>query len=313
MKKLIAVVFCSLFALPILAQHDPQFSLNQFNMPAVNPAVSGLENGVSASALIREQWIGIEGRPSTRVFNINTLLPWDVQDLGVGFTIIQDEIGFSKNISLELAATPHFNIGGGILSVGLGFGFNNQAFNNVEWNTAGNNLASNDPLIPKDESVLAFDLSGGVHFKAQNFYLGLAARHINGPTLEYNDNSSSFLKQNLYFNGGYFITMPNPLFQVIPSIFIKSDITANQIDFNAVIEYNKQFWGGVSYRLSDAYVAMFGVNLINGISIGMAWDFPANSLGTYAAGSVEFFGRYIFDLGLQSGPTRGTSILNRGR
>ncbi len=313
MKKLIAVVFCSLFTLPILAQHDPQFSLNQFNMPAISPAVVGLENGVSASALIREQWIGIEGRPSTRVFNVNSILPWDAQALGAGFTIMQDELGFSKNIGMELALAPHFEVAGGILSVGLGLGFNNQSFNNVEWSTAGGSLPSTDPLIPKDESVLVFDLSAGVHYKAQDFYLGVAARHLNGPTLEYNENSSSFLKQNFYINGGYHYTLPNPLFEITPSVFIKSDLTAHQIDFNAVLEYNKQFWGGVSYRMSDAYVAMFGVNLINGISVGMAWDFPANALGTYAAGSVEFFGRYVFDLGLQSGPTRGTSILNRGR
>lgn len=313
MKKLLTALLCAFYFLPGNAQHDPQFSLNMFNNPAINPAAAGMEDGVSASALIREQWINFNGKPSTQVFNINSTIPWSVQSFGAGLTIMQDQLGFSKNVVVDLAIAPNFELGNGLLGVGLGLGFNNQAFSNVQWLTAGGQIPSDDPLIPKDESVMAFDLSAGLFYKTSDFYAGFSARHLNAPKLQFNDNVSTYLAPTFYFAGGYHWRLPNPLFELTPSVLLKSDATVVQADFTAQLEYDKKFWGGITYRLEDAYVAMFGVNLVNGISVGFAWDFPANDIGTYAAGSVEFFGRYIFDLGLKSGASRHNSVFGRDR
>jgi len=313
MKKIVTALVCVFYFFTGHAQQDPQFSLNMFNNPAINPAAAGMENGVSASALIREQWLSYPGKPSTQVFNINSAIPWSIQNFGAGLTIMQDQLGFSKNTLLDLSIAPQFKVGEGTLGVGIGLGFNNQAFSNVEWITAGGQLPSNDPLIPKDESVMAFDLSAGAFFQHSNFWAGISARHLNSPKLSFNDNYTSFLAPTMYFSGGYHWQLPNPLFELTPSVLLKSDLTVLQADFTATLEYDKRFWGGVTYRLEDAYVAMFGINLVNGISLGFAWDFPASDIGTYAAGSVEFFGRYIFDLGLKSGKTRQGSIFRRDR
>ena len=69
-----------------------------------------------------------------------------------------------------------------------------------------------------------------------------------------------------------------------------------QMDANVILEYNKKMWGGVSYRLEDAYVAMFGMDFEGGYSFGVAWDFPATDLNTYTSGSIEFFLRYCFHI-----------------
>lgn len=313
MKKLVTALLCVFYMMTAQAQQDPQFSLNMFNNPAINPAAAGMENGVSASALIREQWISFPGKPSTQVFNVNSSVPFDAFPFGAGLTIMQDQLGFSKNTLLDLSIAPHFELGIGTLGVGIGLGFNNQAFSNVEWTTSSGQIVSDDPTIPKDESVMAFDLSAGAYLQGDAYWAGISVRHLNSPSLSFSEQSNTFLAPTAYFSGGYHIPLPNPLFELTPSVLIKSDFTVLQADITATLEYDKRLWGGVTYRLEDAYVAMFGINLVNGISIGFAWDFPANDVGTYAAGSVEFFGRYIFDLGLKSGKTGHKSSLNRDR
>jgi type IX secretion system PorP/SprF family membrane protein len=312
MKRLLFIIAITLSLATVYAQHDPQFSLNMFNNAAINPGAAGLEDGVSASALIHEQWLGFPGRPSTRVFNVNSNVPWDVQAFGAGLTIMQDNFGFSKNILLDLAIAPRFNVGDGTIGVGLGIGFNNQALSNAEWLTADPNFnPSQDPLIPQDESTMVLDLSFGAHYQADHLWISLSARHLNSPVVEFSQTAATYLRTTYYGSAGYAITLPNPLFEITPSVFAKSDGVVMQVDFNAILEYDKRIWGGVTYRLEDAYVAMVGMRLLSGFSFGMAWDFPTTDIGTYASGSIEFFGRYVFPLGLKTGTTRKSTILGR--
>lgn len=312
MKRVISIIGLVFLILPVLGQYDPQFSLNNQNHAAINPGAAGSEDGVSASALIREQWLGFEGRPSTRVFNVNSIVPVDFLPFGAGLTIMQDNLGFNKNILLDLAIAPHFAVGNGDLGIGLGLGFNNQTLSNTDWVVADPSInPSSDPLIPNDESAMAFDLSFGAFYQTSNFWASISARHLNDPLVEMNQTAKYNLYKTYYFSTGYHIALPNPLFELTPSIFVKSDGVVSQMDLSAVVEYDKRIWGGVTYRLEDAYVAMIGMKLINGFSFGMAWDFPTHEIGTYASGSIEFFGKYVFPLGLKQGPEGKSSILNR--
>jgi type IX secretion system PorP/SprF family membrane protein len=120
--------------------------------------------------------------------------------------------------------------------------------------------------------------------------------------------TSSPIKRHYYATGGYNIQLPNPYFELTPSIFMKYDGSAMQMDANAILKYNKRIWGGVSYRLEDAYVAMFGMDFEGGVSFGVAWDFPVTDIGTYASGSIEFFLRYCFHISTDQRRGRGKAI-----
>ena len=66
-----------LFALLILvsvcanAQQDAIYSQYMFNPFAINPAYAGSRDAMSGVLLIREQWRGIEGAPSTQTFSFH--------------------------------------------------------------------------------------------------------------------------------------------------------------------------------------------------------------------------------------------------
>ena len=311
MKKILILLTCLLFVSAMYSQQDQQFSLNMFNHASINPGAAGINEGVCATALIREQWMGFEGHPSTKVFNVNTPLAFVGVPIGTGLTILTDDIGFYKNVSLNLAAAYQIDLGNGVLGIGANFGFNNQSLSNTDWFVGdGGSGANSDPLIPNDESAFVFDLGMGVFYKDDKLYAGFSSLHLNEPVVEFDQTAKTFLKRHYYFTSGYHITLPNPLFELTPSVFIKYDGSSMQMDFNATIEYDKRFWGGVSYRLEDAYVAMFGMNLIGGYSFGLAWDFPISEMGTYASGSFEFFARYCFHISRNTKEGRHKGILN---
>ncbi|MEA3445659.1 MAG: PorP/SprF family type IX secretion system membrane protein [Bacteroidota bacterium] len=310
MKRLLTFVTLSLFMFSAYSQQDPQFSLNMFTHAAINPGAAGSNDGVCATALIREQWLGFEGRPSSKIFNANTPLSFIGLPIGAGITITTDNVGFYKNVSFNLAGSYLLDLGSGKLGIGVDFGFNNHALSNTDWLGPGANGGGvpSDPGIPNDESAMAVDLGFGVFYKDDKMHLGVAARHLNEATMEFNAQSMPPLKRHYYITGGYNIQLPNPYFELKPSIFTKYDGASMQMDANVILEYNKRIWGGMSYRLEDAYVAMFGMDFEGGYSFGVAWDFPVTEIGTYASGSIEFFLRYCFYISADSRRGRGRAI-----
>lgn len=309
MKRLLTFVALCMFIFPAFSQQDPQFSMNMYTHAAINPGAAGSNNGACATALIREQWLGFEGRPSSKIFNINSPLSFIGLPIGAGLTIMTDNIGFYKNVSFNLAGSYMLDLASGKLGIGVDMGFNNNALSNTEWVTGGNGGSpAGDPGIPNDESAMALDLGFGLFYKQDRLYLGLASRHLTEPAMEFSQTASPPLKRHYYATGGYNYQLPNPYFELTPSIYLKSDGASTQIDANAILMYNKRIWGGVSYRLKDAYVAMFGMDFEGGYSFGVAWDFPVTDIGTYASGSIEFFLRYCFHISTDKGPTKFKAI-----
>ena len=313
MKRLLTFVAFCLLMFSAYSQQDPQFSMNMYTHAAINPGAAGSNDGICATTLIREQWLGFEGRPRTKIFNVNTPLSF-IGDLplGAGLSIVTDDIGFNKNMNINLAAAYRADVASGVLGIGVDFGFNNHNLSNTDWivGSEGGSPAG-DPIIPNDESAMAMDLGFGLFYKQDKLYLGVAARHLNEPVIEYNQQAPEPIKRHYYLTGGYDIQLPNPYFILKPSLYSKYDGSAMQMDANVILEYNKKMWGGVTYRLEDAYVAMFGMDFggEGGVySFGLAWDFPATEIGTYASGSLEFFLRYCFQLSINKGRGSGDKL-----
>ena len=82
------------------------------------------------------------------------------------------------------------------------------------------------------------------------------------------------------------------------------------MNFNINLLYDNKFWGGASYRLGDAYTAMVGMELVNGIKFGVAYDFLTTDIGTYSSGSFEAIIGYCFQVSREPGKTKGNWILN---
>jgi type IX secretion system PorP/SprF family membrane protein len=311
MKKAFSLITLLIIAFITYSQQDPQFSMNMFNHMATNPGAAGSNDRICATALIREQWMGIPGNPSTKVFNINApLTQFEAVPSAVGLTIITDNIGYFKDLELNLTYAYLMKIGRGKLGLGVNLGFYNKAIDGEEFQ--GPDPSSDphaDPLVPNDESALAIDFAFGAYYRSDKFYMGLSSTHLNEPTLDLSK-AKVYLTRHYYFTAGYNIQLPNPLFQLIPSTFIQYDGVTSQMNFNVNLLYDNKFWGGASYRPGDAYTALAGLELVNGIKFGIAYDFTTTDIGTYSSGAFEAIIGYCFQVSREPGKTKGQWILN---
>ena len=97
--------------------------------------------------------------------------------------------------------------------------------------------------------------------------------------------------------GGYDFRMNNPMFEVLPSVFFKSDAASYQVDLNMMVKYDKRLWAGLGYRLDDAVILLLGAELRNGIRFGYAYDLSISALSRYNSGSHEVYLAYSVLLG----------------
>ena len=67
-----------------------------------------------------------------------------------------------------------------------------------------------------------------------------------------------------------------------------SKITPFQFDLNTKGIYKEKYWLGVSYRYSNAIVALAGLNYKN-LSFGYAYDYTMTDINAYSSGGHEFF------------------------
>ncbi len=302
-------VLAGLFINNTYSQHDSNFSLYEYAQMSFNPGYAGANNALCVTSVHRQQWMGFgEGRPQTTIFSFD--MPITAFSSGAGFTILEDRIGFQSNLNLHLSYAYRAELDYGSLGVGIGLGLINRSIDG-EWIT-GNFLWGGtiyeDPAIPHMGSSIDFDMSFGVYFDYEDFYAGFSATRLLQPKVSFDMEEESTLARHYYLIGGYSYELPNPVYDVLPSVLVQSDGSTIQFAINAKILYNKSFWGGVSYRYNDAIVPMLGIHLINGLSFGYSYDIVTSRIGSYNSGTHELMVRYCFNVAGGGAPGRYRSV-----
>jgi type IX secretion system PorP/SprF family membrane protein len=276
------------------AQQDPQFSLNSFNQLTVNPGYAGSSGLINLSVLNRFQWVGFPGAPVTTVFNTDASVHLIGSNDGIGFSVMNDAIGFEKNVSVGLNYSWRTQVGNGRLGSGVSVGLMNKNLNLDMTGIDGSDLVNlSDPALPQGKvgGIMA-DIGMGLYYQHEHYDLAVSVRHLNQPTLAFDQSGRYSLRRHYYLSGSYTLQMANERFEALPSFFFKSDATTWQTDLNLTILYDKRFWGGIGYRIGDAVIVSGGTELWNGIKFGYSYDLSISALSRYNSGSHEFFLAY---------------------
>jgi type IX secretion system PorP/SprF family membrane protein len=293
-KAILFLLLVNISIFVTMAQQDPQFSLNRFNQLTVNPGFAGSSGIINLSILNRYQWVGFPGAPVTTVFNTDATLHLIGSNDGIGLSVVNDVIGFEKNISVSLNYSWRTQVGNGKLGSGISLGLMNKNLNPDMTGVDGSDLINlSDPALPQGETggVLA-DIGVGLFYQNKNYELALSARHLNQPTLSFDESGRYSLRRHYYMSGSYTLQMANERLEALPSFFFKTDATSWQADINMTLQYDKRLWGGVGYRVGDAIIIMAGAELWNGIKFGYSYDMSISALSRFNAGSHEFFIAY---------------------
>ena len=306
---LISILICTC-ATVARAQYDAQLSQYFRAMSYYNPAIAGSTEDLNLLAMSRLQWIGIDGAPRSFFINAEMPVKFVGANHGIGVVVFNESIGLFNNLHLAAQYAFKLKLFGGTLSVGAQFGLVNQAFKGSEVEIGNSQYHQEvDGSIPlEDVEGKGFDLNAGIYYKHKKFYAGVGVMHVMEPEISLSENAYTFIGRSYNFTAGYNIQTKNPLFELQPSVFLKTDLLSFQADVTARIEYNNRFNGGVSWRVNESVVVLLGATF-GRFNVGYAYDFPTTPILRGSSGSHEVMISYRLKLNkLKTGNNKHKSV-----
>jgi len=275
------------------AQQEPQFTQYYFNPLSVNSGYAGTREALSMNLLIREQWLGIDGRPRTQSISINA--PLADSKLAWGATFIADQHGPVKSSYLNADLAYALNVtDNSKLSLGLraGLHFYRANLSGLETDT--------DISFQRDLS------SGGIpnfgfsaYWYSDSHFVGLSA-----PRLMENDFSelqtdivTPSERRHYFLTAGKVFDLNHSL-KLKPTLLIKyvhGSPVSTDISVNLLIR--EKLWTGLFYRLNDAAGILLSYQINDHLRFGYAYDKTTSGLAGFNSGSHELLINYDLKFG----------------
>jgi type IX secretion system PorP/SprF family membrane protein len=299
------------------AQQESLFSNYMLMKSVTNRSFVGADNAIDAVFCNRTEFLGfnssaaVSGIPVTSVFGVDAPVEIFGKQSGIGILMMNDKIGFSKNVSVDFTYAYHHRLKNGTLGIGLSLGFNNYSLTPT-WVTDLNDddfdmwtEATGDPSIPNGFHTIDFTVGLSAHYQTPQYYLGLSASNLNeaditDPAKTDKEIVYAYYATTLNLSGAYNIELPDPLFDLQPSFVLRTDLASYSLDLNATMFYKKRHWAGFGLRMSPGNIASFtllgGTELVNGLNVGYALDVNTSGLIYGGATSHEIVVTYSFNI-----------------
>ena len=302
MKLKYTILFILFFVFGIqmaYGQWDAQISQYWRLKNFYNPAFIAETQNIESSLLHRRQWVGITNAPVTSIVSLNMPVSFLGKDHGIGAVITNEKVGLFSNTYMLGQYTYKFKFKNNkFLHVGLQGGVMN-----VDFDAAGIRIPTteyhsskeNDPSFPTVNGDKIIDGGLGIAWLTPRYYVGFSVTHLWEPSFEMTEDQKAYVARTYYLMGGYNIQLDNPLIELQPSAFFKTDAVAYQMDITAKVEYNKMFNGGISWRKDEGFVFLLGVKIRN-IDAGYSYDLATSEISAVSNGSHELFIRYSIPL-----------------
>jgi type IX secretion system PorP/SprF family membrane protein len=325
-KKFLISGACVLWMGCVYAQQQPYYTQYMMNNFILNPALAGIENYWDLKVSYRNQWVGLNGAPTTMYLTINAPLgktPYDyetpvtVPDLqaknlgakqfqmeytappahsGLGFTILNDKTGPLSRIAAYGSYAYHIPVGRKTsLSFGVSLGVQEITLDasSVDFGQAN----PVDPAIAGSGYLdkLEPDINAGLWLSNKSFFVGLSAQQIVAVPINATDGTSSGgvelqtgkLIPHTFLTGGYKFWISDDV-SLMPSVMFRFvQPLPVGVDVNAKIEYQDLLWVGFSYRYQEGFAGMLGVTISSMFNLSYAYDYTTTQLNTVSNGTHE--------------------------
>jgi type IX secretion system PorP/SprF family membrane protein len=268
-------IFCLTITITCFAglsysQQSQPYTVFWNNYSIYNPAASGLSGKHFASLNANTQsWLAASAS-----------VLYDVKfkplhgGLGINYDLHREGRINSHNVNgnyafqLDLARDK-------VLSVGMGFSLYNRRY----------------PVSSGFQSESVFDLNAGAAYKTRHWLVGLSATKL----IQSAYKVSSLKNIRHYYLLCSYHRPVGRNFEIKPSVFVKTEFSHIQADFNFIATYKERFWFGGTYRIYESIALMAGVDIMGSYRIAYAYDFNIAYKLYMRGGSHEIALAFMFD------------------
>lgn len=289
------------------AQYDPSFSHYWAMETAYNPAAAGKLDKLNVVGSYNMSMVGFENNPRTIFLSAD--MPVDLLGgyHGVGLQMTNDDIGAFSHKKVAVMFAPKVRLLGGSLSIGVMPSFLNESISSSKLDMKD----PDDPAFPtSDASGTAFDLSAGLYYFHNTWYVGASVMHVLAPKVEFGESSEYNVARSYYFNAGCNIRLKNPFLSIQPSVMGRYDGMVYRADVTTRLTYTheeKVMYAGVGYSPTNSVTAYVG-GRFRGFMVGYSYEVYTSAI-SLVNGSHELYVGYQTDVNLhKKGRNRHQSV-----
>jgi type IX secretion system PorP/SprF family membrane protein len=251
------------------AQQSFTYSQYMNNLTPINSAYTLIEKNGSLNALLRKQWAGIEGAPTTFIFDGS--LPIESLGASVGAIVVDDKFAvehltevnafFAKGVQLNEKQ---------FLGISLNAGFRRYVANY-------SSLDPNDPSFMEDIRQNKINVGFGVMFYSDNYYIGLSAPKLTFTSLGNASNTTNTYYKNIYNLAGAYLLNAGTDMKIKPA-FLASYAKDIPIiaDISTTLYLKSTVGVGVNYRTNHEISGIVSI-ITNSFRLGYSYQFGAAS------------------------------------
>jgi len=301
MKRAILSLIVALIATIAHSQDLGQYNHYIANQGILNPAYNGTRDVISGILIHRSQWVGVDGAPLNQALNIHG--PLEDTNLGVGFTLMNDNIGFSNTFDAMASASYKLALDRSekFISFGLQIGVSSHVYDGTKAVTDD----YDDPLFLGKESKLGFNVGFGSYYFTEKYFAGFSIPKMFSNSFDESSegfkNKLDFKNMHMYLYGGYVFdwgevkVKPTLLFREVYGAPLQFDMSASVLLANAI-------WLGLSYRSTSDVVFLTEYIINRQFTVRYSFDYSINALSQYAKfGSHELSVQFDFSFNKRAG------------
>jgi len=290
---LAVIAMLLLFGFDSFGQQDPMYTQYMYNTLSVNPGYAGSRDALSITGLLREQWVGIDGAPSTQSLTLHSPIYND--NMGLGLSVVNDRVGpihqtmLFADYSYSIQTTANAK-----LAFGLKAGVNILQADLLALHA--NNPG--DPAIYNADNKLLPNVGVGVYYYSDKGYIGLSVPKLLQQSIQsYNSGTvqENVERRHYFLIGGYVFDLSESV-KFKPSFLVKAVQGAPlSVDLSGNFFFNDKFGIGLAHRLDDSFSGLLQYYFTPQFRVGYAYDFTMTELRHYNSGSHELMLGYDFN------------------
>src|SRR5688572_16496492 len=324
MKKIIVVCFFFAYTFSF-AQTNELVGQYYQNLPAYNPAHTGMNEFLDINMGFRQQWVGFNGSPKNVYLSAYGILkanknrgasmadnkataeeeqanPGVFRKHGLGGYIMSNSQGYYKQ--REIAATYAYHIPvmkRTYVSVGMSPSVYVEKIDMMNFTVKDQaNDEAYQSLLSNGNKYSSLQLNIGASVYSDKFYVSYSMRQAGKLSLNGNrDIFSPNITKRHHFMAGY-VFRANSRLDIIPSTFVRMDATRPTLfEMGVRARYNQNLWGGLSYRNDRTIVGAFGILFKNKYKFSYSYEHKNLGIGKDFGISNTSGGTHEFLIGIQ--------------
>lgn len=298
-----------MFGITAMAQQTPQYTQHMFNKYQFNSAYAGFDRSLSVTGASRSQWASFVGAPTS--INLNAHLPFYIWKGGIGLNLENDKTGALSSSTISFSYNYVYESPIGLFSASARVGVLQSRLNGQDLVTPdgvyeGEQIQHNDAFLPNQSASGMSPIWGlSAYYIHDYFETGISIMDIPKHTSAIGDVSID--RQSLinwFLEANYSVT--NDI-DILPSVFVKTDLVQTQLEIAGIAKYRNQYFGGFGFRgynanSLDAIVMYAGFKFNRKYRLTYSYDLGINGLRQFHEGTHEFVLNYnlqkIIGLGL---------------